>query len=81
MSCHGYQNLILSLSLDTTIEMIIMIIIKIKSDINKNNNNGQIMNKKTLKNLSSSFSQQWAFLFLESVVFTLGTCGRDSVVV
>ena len=81
MSCHGYQDLILSLSLDITIEMIIMIIIKIKSDINKNNNNGQIMNKKTLKNLSSSFSQQWAFLFLESVVFTLGTCGRDSVVV
>ena len=61
--------------------MIIMIIIKIKSDINKNNNNGQIINKKTLKNLSSSFSQYWAFLFLESVVFTLGTWGGDSVVV
>ena len=37
--------------------MIIMIIIKIKSDINKNNNDGQMINKKTLKNLSSSFSQ------------------------
>ena len=49
MSCHGYQDLILSLSLDKTIEMIIMIIIKRKSDINKNDNNGQIINKKHLK--------------------------------
>ena len=37
-----------------TIEMIIMIIIKIKSDINKNNNNGQIINKKTLKSLEEN---------------------------
>ena len=49
MSCHGYQDLILSLSLDITIEMIIMIIIKRKSDINKNDNNGQVINKKHLK--------------------------------
>ena len=49
MSCHGYQDLILSLSPDITIEMIIMIIIKRKSDINKNDNNGQIINKKHLK--------------------------------
>ena len=39
----------LSLSLDITIEMIIMIIINRKSDINKNENNGQIINKKHLK--------------------------------
>ena len=34
--------------------MIIMIIIKIKSDINKNNNNDQIINYKTLKNLEEN---------------------------
>ena len=31
-----------------------MIIIKIKSDINKNNNNDQIINYKTLKNLEEN---------------------------
>ena len=31
-----------------------MITIKIKSDINKNNNNGQIINKKKIKNLEEN---------------------------
>ena len=31
-----------------------MIIIKIKSDINKNNNNGQIINRKTFTNLQEN---------------------------